>query len=210
MQIQADQMWPELRPEEPAFPRRGLLTLVRHEMLLELIQAFVLVLPKSKGRGVVWFDLSYWETWTFLEPRTKFGKAMAPHSSTLAWKIPRTEEPRRLQSMGSLESDTTERLHFHFSLFLEKEMATHSSVLAWRIPGMGEPGGLPSMGSHRAGHDWSNLAELNCLIIQGLPSLSSNQDCGKGKCLLKWWEVFYLRNFESSHKTSWRKFLWEN
>ena len=43
-------------------------------------------------------------------------KAMAPHSSTLAWKILWTEEPGRLQSMGSLESDTTEWLHFHFSL----------------------------------------------------------------------------------------------
>ena len=43
-------------------------------------------------------------------------KAMAPHSSTLAWKIPWAEEPGRLQSMRSLESDTTERLHFHFSL----------------------------------------------------------------------------------------------
>ena len=41
---------------------------------------------------------------------------MAPHSSTLAWKIPWMEEPGRLQPMGSLESDTTERLHFHFSL----------------------------------------------------------------------------------------------
>ena len=41
--------------------------------------------------------------------------AMAPHSSTLAWKIPWTEEPGGLQSMGSLESDMTERLHFHFS-----------------------------------------------------------------------------------------------
>ena len=41
---------------------------------------------------------------------------MAIHSSTLAWKIPWMEEPGRLQSMGSLESDTTERLHFHFSL----------------------------------------------------------------------------------------------
>ena len=29
-------------------------------------------------------------------------RAMAPHSSTLAWKIPWTEEPGRLQSMGSL------------------------------------------------------------------------------------------------------------
>ena len=41
---------------------------------------------------------------------------MAPHSSTLAWKIPWTEESGGLQSMGSLESDTTESLHFHFSL----------------------------------------------------------------------------------------------
>ena len=41
---------------------------------------------------------------------------MAPHSSTLAWKLPWKEEPGRLQSMGSQESDTTERLHFHFSL----------------------------------------------------------------------------------------------
>ena len=65
------------------------------------------------------------------------------------------EEPGGLQSMGSLESDTTERLHFHA---LEKEMATHSSVLAWRIPGTGEPGGLPSMGSHRVRHDGSDLA----------------------------------------------------
>ena len=43
-------------------------------------------------------------------------KAMTPHSSTLAWKIPWTEEPGRLQSVGLLESDRTERLHFHFSL----------------------------------------------------------------------------------------------
>ena len=41
---------------------------------------------------------------------------MAPHSSTFAWKIPWMEEPGGLQSMGLLESDTTERLHFHFSL----------------------------------------------------------------------------------------------
>ena len=41
---------------------------------------------------------------------------MATHSSTLAWKIPWTEEPGRLQFMRSLESDTTEKLHFHFTL----------------------------------------------------------------------------------------------
>ena len=82
---------------------------------------------------------------------------MAPHSSTLAWKIPRTEEPGGLQCMGSLRvgydratSLSFFTLHFHA---LEKEMAAHSSVLTWRIPGTGKPGGLPSMGSHRVGHD---------------------------------------------------------
>ena len=41
---------------------------------------------------------------------------MAPHSSTLAWRVPWMEEPGRLQAMGSLELDTTELLRFHFSL----------------------------------------------------------------------------------------------
>ena len=63
---------------------------------------------------------------------------MAPHSSTLAWKIPWTEEPGGLQSMGSLSqtrlSNFTFTFHFHA---LEEEMATHSSVLAWRLPGSG-------------------------------------------------------------------------
>ena len=60
---------------------------------------------------------------------------MATHSSTLAWKIPWTEEPGRLQSMGSQSwtrlSDFTFTFHFHA---LEKEMATHSSVLALENP----------------------------------------------------------------------------
>ena len=59
---------------------------------------------------------------------------MGPHSSTLAWKIPWTEELGRLWSMGSQLSNFTFPFHFHA---LEKKMATHSSVLSWRIPGMG-------------------------------------------------------------------------
>ena len=79
---------------------------------------------------------------------------MAPHSSTLAWKIPWMEEPGRLQSMGSL------RVGHDWAISLSLFTFTHwrkkwqpSSVFAWRIPGTGEPGGLPSMGSHRVGHD---------------------------------------------------------
>ena len=57
--------------------------------------------------------------------------AMAPHSSTLAQKIPWTEEPGGLQSAGLLKSqaqlgDFTFTFDFHA---LGKEMAIHSSVL---------------------------------------------------------------------------------
>ena len=80
---------------------------------------------------------------------------MATHSSTLAWKIPWTEEPGRLQSMGSMSRtrlrDFTFTFHFHA---LEKEMATHSSVLAWRIPGVGS-----LVGCHLWGHTESDTTE---------------------------------------------------
>ena len=66
---------------------------------------------------------------------------MAPHSNTLAWKIPWMEEPGRLQSMGSLESDTTERLPFHFSLSCIGE-------------GNGNPVQCPYLGNPRDGGAW--------------------------------------------------------
>ena len=83
-------------------------------------------------------------------------KAMATHSSTLAWKIPWTEETGRLNEVRGVAKSRTPLSDFPFTFHfhaLEKEMATHSSVLAWRIPGTGEPGGLPSVGSHRVRHD---------------------------------------------------------
>ena len=80
-------------------------------------------------------------------------KAMAPHSSTLAWKIPMDGGAwwavvHRVAKSRTRLSDFTCTFHFHA---LEKETATHSTILAWRIPGTGEPVGLPSMGSHRVG-----------------------------------------------------------
>ena len=126
-------------------------------------------------------------------------KAMAPHSSTLAWKIPWTEEPGGLQSMGSLRVGHDFTLTFHFHT-LEKEMATHSSVLDWRIPGMGEPGGLPSMGLHRVGHDWNDAAAAAAasLLLEsspGLLPLSLKADGEKGTWERNWslWAVKGLR-----------------
>ena len=112
--------------------------------------------------------------WSNLAAAADLGveKAMAPDSSTLAWKIPWTgawcAADHGVARSRTRPSDFTFTFPFHA---LEKEMATHSSVLAWRI--QGEPGGLQSMGSHRVGHDWSDLAaaadlgvSLCCLYLQ--------------------------------------------
>ena len=74
-------------------------------------------------------------------------KAMAPHSSTLAWKIPWTEEPGRLQSMGSLRvSDFTFTFHFHAlekkwqptPVFLPGESQGRGSLVGCRLWGRTE------------------------------------------------------------------------
>ena len=92
----------------------------------------------------------------FHQPCRLAHDAMAPHSSTLAWKIPWTEEPSRLQFMGSLR--------------VRHDWATSLSLftfLPWRrkwqptpvfLPGESQAGGLPSVGSHRVRHNWSDLA----------------------------------------------------
>ena len=104
---------------------------------------------------------SFWDPVTIFTLYSVYGEGSGTPLQYSCLENPWTEEPSRLQSMGSLrvghESDFIFTFLFHA---LEKEMATHSSVLAWRIPGTGEPGGLPSMGLHRVGHDWSDLAAV--------------------------------------------------
>ena len=87
-------------------------------------------------------------------------KAMAPHSSTLAWKIPGTEEPGRLQSMGSL------RVGHHwatsFSLFTFMHWRRKWQPTPVFLPGESQGGGS-LVGCHLWGRteldtDWSNLA----------------------------------------------------
>ena len=87
-------------------------------------------------------------------------KEMTNHSSILAWKIPWTEEPGRLQSMGSQRvghevAQTVKHLptmqetqvqSLGREELLEQEMATHFSILTWEIPWTEKPGGPQSMG----------------------------------------------------------------
>ena len=56
-------------------------------------------------------------------------KGMATHSSILAWRIPRTEEPGRLQSMGLKESDMTEWLTLSLSFNKTKNNISES----WKV-----------------------------------------------------------------------------
>ena len=128
---------------------------------------------------------------------------MAPHSSTLAWKIPWMGEPGRLQSMGSRRVDTTEWLHFHFSLSCIGEGNDIPRLcLAWRIPGMGEPGGLPSMGSHRVGHDWSDLAAAGSQFTstRAEPKGKACDGAGRSQCIFlsevwMWLYIIILEGF---------------
>ena len=113
-------------------------------------------------------------------------KKMAAHSSTFAWKIPWTEEPGRLQSVGlqrvghdwktwtSLVAQTVKRLSTMQETCvpslgredpLEKEMAIYSSTIAWKIPWTEEPGRLQSMGSQRVRHDWATSLSLSLYTI---------------------------------------------
>ena len=117
------------------------------------------VLLPRKSRG--WRSLvgcSPWDRWeSDTTERVHFHaleKDMATYSSLLACRIPGTEEPGRLQSMGSLSrirlSKFTFTFHFHA---LEKEWQPTPVFLPGESQGRVEPGGLPSMGSHRVGHD---------------------------------------------------------
>ena len=95
--------------------------------------------------------------WTLLGSLLQIG--MAPHSSTLAWKIPWMEEPGRLQFMGSLRvghnwASSLSLFTFMHSrrkwqptpVFLPGESQGRGSLVGWRLWG------------RRVGHDWSVLA----------------------------------------------------
>ena len=85
-----------------------------------------------------------------------YGPTLTPHSSTLAWKIPWTEEPGRVQSMGSrrVGHDWATSL----SLFTFMHWRRKWQPTPVFLPGIEEPSGPLSMGSHTVRHDRSDLA----------------------------------------------------
>ena len=100
-------------------------------------------------------------------------KAMAPHSSTLAWEIPWTEEPGSVQSMGSLDSDTTERLHFHFSLSCIGE--GNGNPLQWSCLENPRDRGAWWAAVYRVAQSWTRLKRLSSSSSIQLPGILSFQ-----------------------------------
>ena len=102
-------------------------------------------------------------------------KAMATHSSTLAWKIPWTEEPGRLQSMGSktVGHDWATSL----SLSCIGEGNGHPlQCSCLENPRDGEPDGLPSMGSHRV-KQLSSGSSMLFSVAKLCQTLCNPMDC---------------------------------
>ena len=89
-------------------------------------------------------------------------KAMAPHSSTLAWKIPWTEEPGGLQSMGSWRFGHDWATSLSLFTFMHWRRKWHPTpvFLPGESQGRGSLVGCRLMGSHRVGHNWSDLAAV--------------------------------------------------
>ena len=107
---------------------------------------------------------------------------MAPHSSTLAWKIPGRRSlvgcSHGVAKSQTRLSDFTFTFHFYA---LEKGMATHSSILPWRIPGTEEPSGLSSVGSHRVRQLSSSSS--SSIIVVSYYKIMAIFHCAVSHCL---------------------------
>ena len=86
-------------------------------------------------------------------------KAMAPHSSTLAWKIPWTEKPGGLQSMGSrgVRHDWATSLSLFTFMHWRRQWQPTPVFLPGESQGQGSLVGCCLWGG-TVGHDWSDLA----------------------------------------------------
>ena len=102
--------------------------------------------------GIILFSFDGWVIYHYME------KAMAPHSSTLAWKIPWTEEPGRLQSMGSL------RVGHDWATSLSCIGEGNGNPLQCSCLENPRDGGAWWAAVYGVRHDWSDLAVADTTI----------------------------------------------
>ena len=109
---------------------------------------------------------------------------MANHSSTLVWKIPRTEEPGGLQSMGSqrVGHDWTTSLSLFTFMHWRRQWQPTPVFLPGEPQGRGSPVGCRLWG-HRVGHDWSDLAAAHLPEDTSLSRLYYGTVCPLTSCI---------------------------
>ena len=107
---------------------------------------------------------------------------MALHSSAPAWKIPWTEEPVRLQSMGSLTvgHDWASSLSLFTFMHWRRKWQPTPVFLPGESQGRGSLVGCHLWGRHRVGHDWSDLAAA-AVTITAFWERGYNYNFGLGK-----------------------------
>ena len=98
-------------------------------------------------------------------------KAMATYSSTLAWKIPETEEPVGCSPQGHKESYRTERLHFHFSLSCIGE--GNGNPLQYSCLENPRVGGAWWAAVYGVAQSWTRLTRLSSSSSSSMPILTS-------------------------------------
>ena len=120
----------------------------------------------SKHVKEIWVVFTCWLLWVMLLLTLVSKKAMAPHCSTLAWKIPWTEEPGRLQSVGSLGvgHDWATSLSLFTCMHWRRKRQPTPVFLPGESLGWGSLVGCCPWG-RRVGHGWSNLAAAAATLV---------------------------------------------
>ena len=128
-------------------------------------QVWLILSPLSPACPVPYFqDVIYTDKGILLSSE----KAMAPHSSTLAWKIPWMEEPGGLQSMGLLRvrHDWVTSLSLFTSMHWRRKWQPTPVFLPGESQGRGSLVGCCLWG-RTVGHDWSDLAAPSPVFLPG-------------------------------------------
>ena len=154
--------------------------MISYEICLSL-SGLLSIISKSihvAANGIISFFFNGWVV-------SHWEKAMETHSNTLAWKIPWTEEPGRLHSMGLRRAGhdwATSLSLFTFMHWRGKWQPT-PVFLPGESQGRGSLVGCRLWGSHKVGHDWRDLAAaiFHCMSVPHLLYL-----------FISWWTLRLL------------------
>ena len=127
-------------------------------------------------------------------------KAMAPHSSTLAWKIPWAEEPGRLRSTGSLTvgHDWVTSLSLFTFMHWRRKWQPTPVFLPGESQGRGSLVGCRLWG-RRVGYNWSDLAVAVCANTFFLKTLFSRAVLASQQCWKEATDISHVFLFPHMH-----------